>query len=815
MRLRVLQLILGVCIAVLAAPRFAAGQGPGSPVPGVQATGDLALTIESVGMGGRARPGSWTPVLVGLAESGTSGREILLRLEARDPDGDLVLWERAVTSSPGTKLTAWLYMLMPTSTNALSVELAAYEAVESGTAFRAGELLARVFVPTTERELAAPSEELIAVIGNRTAGLGRLATSSMDDPAVDPVGHSATELVAQLEPADVPDRWWGLDAFGTIVWTGGQPQDLRSASAAAIREWVRRGGHLVVVLPALGQQWSSELNNGLYELLPDADIVQRTQVPYAPMRTLLTKSETVRLPGAGVVHSFEPRASAGPGSAVRVLDDPGGSCVVIRRHVGAGAVTMIGLDLTMGALRGEGLPEADVFWNRVLGLRGRAVTQDELAKLQQDNAYSFYRPSGSSSYDSDIGRQIAQEGRASVGVLLGFVVFVLYWLVAGPLGFALLKGTGRSRHAWVGFVSSTALFTLIAWIGAVVIRPSEVGGTHLTVLTHVYGQQTQSGRSWFGLLLPEYGNARVTLDRGVSAERSDVLGPWSGADASASVRFPDPRSYAIESRSPSSMSVPTRQTVKQFRGDFAGLTPWGLMPRPVTAADGSASRIRIETIGGVRQLTGRVTHALPGPLLNTTVIFNPGQKNLGRLLPENGAERLISDAFAGRLVDPWEPGVELDLAEVTGRDARREGGGQFESLLDQQTIRSSSALATATETNAVSRYSLNDRLLGLLFYHHLQPPQLRRSQQPTQAVVTRGETHGLELSRWLTEPCLIIVGLVDQTAEPADPPMPLEVDGVTPKMQGQTLVAWVYPLTQQPPAWSAGGEEPGPAGGTP
>jgi hypothetical protein len=71
--------------------------------------------------------------------------------------------------------------------------------------------------------------------------------------------------------------------------------------------------------------------------------------------------------------------------------------------------------------------------------------------------------------------------------------------------------------------------------------------------------------------------------------------------------------------------------------------------------------------------------------------------------------------------------------------------------------------------------------------------------------------HGLDLSRWLTQPCVIVIGhLVQEDAGAC--PVPLTVDGTEIGSRGRTVVRWVYPLPPAPPRFAEPDSEPG-AGG--
>ena len=772
--------------------------------------GELDLSVESVGVGDRARAGEWTGVRLRVTNPGET-RELVLRIETRDADGDRPQYERVVTANTNVPQSVWVYVRVPFPTQEMSTlyRVSAYEAVEaseSRSGYRAGRLVAQTPLVFTQGQLFQNigSPSVIGFIGSRTVGLERYRVTEQGE-AYPPTMHERTELV-QLREDELPDRWLGLEMLDTIVWTGGQPQSVRPESARALREWIERGGHFVVVLPSAGQEWYTRLNNELFELMPAASPRRLEDVDLEAFRPLLagvgTESE-VRLPSRAVVHVFDPAPEAQPGEAVRVLNGPDGRCVVVRRVLGAGAVTVVGIDLLHSFLTAQALPRADVFWNRVLGRRGLTPTPAELTDLREgDMSRRAYR--GSLWMDDEVlSGEIAERGQSAKGVLLGFVLFGVYWAVAGPVGFAVLKRTKKTHHAWVMFLASIGLFTAVAWGGATLIRPKRVSANHLTMITHVYGQDVQRARSWLSLMVPSYGRATLSVgepdpESGASARRRfhQSTAPWESRKITAFGRaFPDARGYPIDSAQPDAVSFPARQTVKQFRVDWAGLTPWGGMPRPVGASP--EPKLEWATRDGLsaHRVVGTLVHELPGPLEDVVVIVNRQQTTLGG----RGSNNLLADAMAVKLRGAWAQEVPLDLSPITR--SRSEGGtGGVEPLTkyldDSLTPKTSSV-------GAVVGLGVEDSLRALALYPLLEPAPPREGQGSAAAVVRRAETHGVDVGRWLTQPCVIVLGEVRETSGTA-PPIPLYVNGRAVEARGRTMVMWVYPLPDDPPRYPAG-----------
>ncbi|HHN78711.1 MAG TPA: hypothetical protein ENK11_08595, partial [Phycisphaerales bacterium] len=407
-----------MCLLVLAflaaLPGSASGQDE-SGSPAKITVDEVELKIAKLGPGDRTRAGDWGGVLVEFRDSALKQREILLRLEGYDRDGDKPLYDRVVVGDPERARSAWLYAELPYAEDMPRLSVAAFEAVESPGAplgFRAGRLLGRTWIDTSR--LVASESGLMGVIGQPAMGLRRYGVSiEVGGVKCLPLGHGHTEVVSGLTIDDLPDRWQGLEPYEVLVWGRGPlPSSLGPDRAGAVAEWVRRGGHLVVVLPPVGQEWTVPDRNPLGALLPRMRVDRVENTPLEPYRALLTLSKDIMLPERSVVQVFTPLPDAGAAEAMPVLAGPDGRCVVMRRLVGEGMVSVVGLDLASGGLASFGLPDAEAFWHRVLGRRHPLKTFEEVRARDQDLATALQQRAVTD-YDQDIGGQIDRAGDAT------------------------------------------------------------------------------------------------------------------------------------------------------------------------------------------------------------------------------------------------------------------------------------------------------------------------------------------------------------------------------------------------------------------
>lgn len=806
-------LVWMVVIAMVPRPGLAQDAPPvPAPAPSLSPTDEVAIEVESLGVGGIARLGDWAGIRVRLRDSAPTGRDVIVRLQSTDIDGDFPQQQTAVTLSPGQWRGVWLYTrLQYRDVDRTPLIVTVHEdagVVDAGAptelARRPGRLLGRLPVegPVASNRLRPGTVGMMAVVGPRALGLRAysLRTGAENHHAM---GHEVTEIVDGITPADLPDRWMGLAPFDVVVWGAGEVSELQERRADAIMNWVQRGGHLVIVLPVVGQTWFSESANPLSAIMPEVVATRREGEAMAGYRPLLTNRLGGTFPARGVVHVFSPRPDATQHAAMPILSGPDGAAVVVRRLVGTGMVTLVGLDLNQTALAQFENIDADVFWHRVLGRRGNYTPSPVAAQ----GAPAVVQRRAEWVTDRDIGSLISITGKSAIGALVGFLVFALYWLAVGPPMYYLLKRKDMHRMAWLGFAAGTAVFTGLAWGAATLLRPARVEATHFTILDHVHGQRTQHARAWASVLIPRYGAARLSVGEPTGeAERSlSTIAAWDDPLDESGNRgaFPDVRGYPIDTLSPDAISVPVRSTVKQVLLDWAGVPSWQ-MPLPQAEPGSTTDPAAPPTLTLTQDwmpntsrplVQGWLTHNLPGPLQDGRVIVVRRQTRL----TGNPSALMHAAANAYALPPSWPAGTPLDLSVYTNA----QGPNALAAFVDQQLPNRLTRTLVPGQAEEGDGSSLFQRMWAMMMMHQLPPPLLQTQANLLDEgppVALRNATHGLDLSRWLTQPCVIVVGFVGgDGSTPQASPVPLFVDGEAAPTRGLTLVRWIYPLPANPP----------------
>lgn len=795
---------------------------------------DVDISLLQFGVRNAYRPGDFVGIELQLISNLDEAKNAEVVWEVPEASGDIVEYSRIVALTPGQPTSAWLYSkLLPDIDNSSVFTVRVYEDVDGR---RGAELAAtRISPGLTAVGPVSRIDSLIGVVGGvNTVGINdyNVATPGRGYPDL---GHEFIWPVAQVAPVNLPDRWEGLDQFEAIVWTEANPGGLRDAQANAIREYAMRGGHFIIVLPQLGNEWQlgSLPVNGLSDLLPSTPPSQKA-TNYLELLPVLSKRRG-ELP-----------ATANHPMTIRVFDEasldrgwepliatPEGEVVAIDRRFGFGRLTIIGIDLASQQLAGQSIDggavfEGEIIWNIVLGRRQDTLTARQLNTLVDDKEmFTGSRMSIDLGGGALIREKINLRGQAFAGIGLAFVLFVAYWLIAGPVGFGLLKGAKKVRHAWAAFALTSAAFTLLAWGGVKLFSQKHTQVQHLTFLDLIaerdpanVGESATGGAppagaarvtSWFTVFLPGYGKPVFQIE-GIDARR-DILTHFSppGEEVGG---FANVDRYEVALDEPADFGVPARSTTKEMYARYLGPIPphWSsgdesigfTVTEPIVVQNGRITR-------------GRIIHNFPAALTNVRImVVNADRNRQKRYLEEDGSGisgRFFSASDVGRApnsvkaysVAQIRALQEVDLAASTPPDPARES---FDAHITKHYTDSKEDSVSGMTTTSSIGYRAERFLEMLSFYQMITPPEYRNTQadwamdsRDRPYSVRRHLGREIDLSEWLTRPCIIICGLLENS----ELPLPLQINDSPPESEGLTIVRWIYPLpmttqTATPPA---------------
>lgn len=757
---------------------------------------ELRVEPEDVGIGGHVRPGQWTPMRVAIENPTADDVEVTLTWPVRDADGDIAKARRTAVINAQRTEQMWLYAPLPLSSRPDAIWTLR---ATTGDGLDQGTPPVAVAEPLSVRVEPArwtpPGKGLIAVMSDRTLGLGDYTRQSTQ--------HEALTLIQDLSLADLPDRAHGLAMLDAIVWTGdtgGDPADpaVSPAVLSALRQYVSNGGHLIVVLPRIGQTWTQ---SPLADLLP---------VPPEAVRRVTAEPPrlgAVQLPGVEAVsmHVFDVANEAS--NAAVLLRDKQDRPVIVAARRGLGSVTLVGLDLTDPVFRGELTSGDRRIWNTIFGWSAPVYSANREARETGESGGGDPAMRPTREFDARplldfVGSRVAMRGTVATLSLVAVLLLLLY-VAAAAASFFVARKRGTPHLAWSLFAVVVAGFSALAWGGAWVARPNVLRAQHVSVLDIAVpkgGVTNQASvRSWVSLFLPGFGAAEVALPE----QDAGTIAALGVAVEGFNAGFLDAQTYAVEAAEPKSLDLPVRATTRRLsvatttsntRAIDADRTSTGDAAQLGPAAFIADEPPTHDLLAGT--LNARLRHALPGPLRDVTVVYAPGETfRAGRREVQTPwVWRPNVDAGTGER-SPWGPGEVLaidgrppdavPLVTVPPRydeDREIKDEGFLGVLLDQQ--------GGTTEQLLANDAAVTRRLTLLSFFDAVPPAKFTKLDWPPPITLQRRLGRELDLTDLLSAPRLIVIGHL------LDSPLPVEltVDGDVPPADGWTTVRLIYDL---------------------
>jgi len=802
-----------------------------------RADGPVTITLEHFGVGDHFRSGDIVAARFLLQGQLDQPTTIELSWELPDGNGDISLINRQLVLGPGQPISTWLYARIPGTTVALKALDAIYtvRVWEKVNDRRTRELGSARISPATSANTTVSvdlTDDIFGVVGSGRMGLDAFSTVRPGTSYISSM-NSITKIARGIRPQDLPDRWEGLCQFSAIIWSEGSPQSLSGDAAKALREWITRGGLFVVILPENADPWgvAAPSRHPLSDLMPDWKVERVEAVSIVDLLPALSQSNQIANPSATMpVHFF---LAPGKNKAFQPLvllpvhrvrstgfADPrpnslDGKILGVTRALGHGRITVIGLDvdaLYRRALQSTGLPQADIFWNRILARRADTPTPQQFKDLE--NSKLFVQSAGTS---IDLGGGelispvIGMRGESAVGILGAFLLFVTYWTIAGPGGFGILKWLGRERHSWMLFVVTAIVFGASIWIIGSLVNSGRVRIQHLTVLDLIARSssnqaaddpQLARATSWFSAFLPGYGQTTITVD--AENQRRNILTGWS-SPSSPSSTFPNPARIAVPLDKPGTLQAAARATSANFEARWLGIVPskWGkapFMPDPKRSLEQTVvagDPIKV-------MLTGLIEHTLPGPLHDVGIIHITPIRNPSPVADLNGVydpSAALPNIGRFKVKATWQPNDPIELSDwlypggpmgidETVGDLQNAIRVRFQTPFKQNPLRLPLGQYGNQLGGTITDQQRQTFLDMLGMYNMLQPPQYFGAAGDDVIRVQRMLGRSCDISQWFTTPCLIVWGYLDA----ASCPVPLEIGGVEVPSTGMVLVRVVFPL---------------------
>jgi hypothetical protein len=786
-------------------------------------TVDVDVELGRFGAGSAYRPGDFVGIRVQLTSNLDEPVQAWVQVEIPNADGDIAEYGRSVSLTRGAQRPVWLYAPLPPTIDNSSVLTVRVFEMRDGR--RRRELGGTRILPPAAG-LVDMNTSIIGVVGNMRMELDDLAAPGPRSQL--PVAaHESTRVVSGLKPDQLPDQWEGLRPFEAITWTNADPTELRQPSAEALVEYVRRGGHLIICLEEAGNRWGlgddmTNVDYALWQILPQQQPTKHEGVMLSELLPVLGKAlataENVPDIPLSILTFDELPADT---TYEPLIKTPDGQTIVVQRRFGFGRVTVIGVNVGSGQLNNmlldngsTGLPQGDVFWGRILGRRADAPTSGEIRKIEDDE-----RINAGDTWENQLGggrlfaEEISMTQRAGLGLFLAFILFVIYWLVAGPGCYYVLKHFHRVQHTWLAFGAAAGLFTAIAWGVVSLIPTTDVTVRHLTYLDRIArtpddphdvernadaDPQLWRGTSWLSVYLDDYRDTEVAIAS--ADDQRDLLATWAPPGMSQQT-FPNVARYQVDiGASPSRYELPGRSTATQLYAHWLGVADLSQFGKMIQVDPNDPIRVVIDSAGNETSLAGTLINDFPETLRNVKIIWVKNRRLISRQYAQNGdqVEAWVNRGQSGQMLNAglfwiqprWSPGEKLSLG--TPSAAMSLLSQNIKKKYVEPYIESEFGLArSATSLDSTDRANFLDMLS---IFHQLTPPEYLKVQpdDPDSSGVRFYRQLGreLDLSSWFNRPCIIILA----TMHDSPTPVPIEVGGETVESEGTTIVRWIYPL---------------------
>lgn len=453
-------------------------------------------------------------------------------------------------------------------------------------------------------------------------------------------GQSSRSLLASTPDLRImPNIWFGYQGVDLVLLNTSDREFMgslineRDGKKAALVEWVKRGGRIVV---SVGKNADLVASSGeLKELLPvdlrgtaDVEINRFVWSDLTAAETPLGKMSVAR----AISRPNRPMKVAVPGPKDNEDND---LPLVINSSFGMGRVTVVTFDLDEKSL--IKWKDRDTFWRELVNRAGNRLGIDTISNTGVQ-MYGRGRYGEHSEDEELAGLVRTMEQFPGVPVIsFGWVaLFILiYIIIVGPLDYLFLKKVvKRLELTWITFPTIVLVVSATAYYAAYALKGSQLRINKFDVVDIDMQSKLMSGRSWFTLFSPRIQNYQVGVDPnpdwvGENTDH-DVLVGWAGQSRYNTRQSLFRRRYDYRAKATGLINVPIQVwSTKGFDSQwFASVDP----SKPPVEAD-------LRRPPGERgKLIGSITVNLPEALdnaflLDATSSREPVVRELGSLRP--------------------------------------------------------------------------------------------------------------------------------------------------------------------------------------
>ena len=611
---------MGRALAALAAASALLLGGPASAA-------SRAVDVENIRVGfqDRYKVGTWTPAWVQL-RGGVDGFNGFLEVVAQDEDGTPTTIRQVVQVAPGATQRVTCYV----RPGSMDPDFATLRFIDGKSGRRAAnDVVVGNLMGNKPPEPLAQEDYQVLTLG-RPVGVDMIPSlpgfnANKANTAI-PGGRAREVIVPRLQAIDdlLPGRWYGYDAVDVVVVDTNDKEMLATLSGnrgEALKQWVRRGGHLVV---AASSNWQAVNDGLLAEMLP-ARLAGQTQVsPFDSLESYTGGSRQVAFENVPAqVAKFEDIEARGGKVIASTLSTP----LVVRGPYGFGRVTLIGLDVDSKPF--ASWPDRALFFVKTLDLKGSNAGVNPTApgmRIITNNV-------------SDLATLIRRSLDQFAGVTLipfgwvaGFIV--LYILLIGPGDYFFLKKVvKRMEMTWITFPAIVVTVSLLAYYAAYVVKGTDLRVNKIDIVDIDLESRMARGTSWINLFSPQNRDYTVTVvptsptvdPKDAAANPppgTEVLMSWFGAPESG-LRGMNTRGQSGMGFGGGGYDYGPVGKAEELEGVRVGIwSTKGFVARwsGPAPADGSIVEVALQPVGSDR-LAGTIVNRLPVALKDVIVVF--------------------------------------------------------------------------------------------------------------------------------------------------------------------------------------------------
>ena len=526
------------------------------------------------------RSGTWVPIIVDLFLVDNQSFSGSIRVAQFDADGD-ECFDRVdvhLRKESGGTQRHYLYVLANPSRSQGRFVLELFnDEGEPVKVLSQGELTFRAF---PAEQPAVIGDDDIVILSVSTGAIGRVQELVSPDQQI---LYYRPLHIGHISPSDIPELWIGLEAVEFVIWDDARPEELTERQVAALLEWVRQGGTLLIA--ASRTAGSLRLTKAIDAVLP-VDLGAIVPVHNLPgvRKALLATSDVLDRFQTG-----SPNRRGGRRDNQRETDVPwwdvpfdrpcplvkceiragstripndrkNDSSVITRRRVGRGHVIFSAV--TLRDLLGSG-GSALEFFQELFHLR--VLDKSDQARPERVTLFPH------------VVSAVAFATSGSVYLLVAAVFSIGYVLAATFGSWTLLGIRGLRRHSWSAFAITGITASLLSVVAVNSLRGFGETLHQISIVDAEAGDSYGHATAFFGV---KTGTDR-RLDLWLPSDWLGATGPVAttcflrpipaGNDPTkAATSFADPEEYRLVPASAVVDDVRIRATLKRFEGRWVG-----------------------------------------------------------------------------------------------------------------------------------------------------------------------------------------------------------------------------------------------------